>query len=124
MHLVAFCEVPCFLFVTPQNFSPLVVVLGIHIILDLTPNYRGQNSWFLPAQADVVAAKMKVSFVVGGRLCGFIHSKPCVHLAWLSQARLLPPIHSLKDRPTVHNVFFLISFLTALCVCVCVFPLL
>ncbi|XP_005351951.1 4F2 cell-surface antigen heavy chain [Microtus ochrogaster] len=32
---------------------------SIHIILDLTPNYRGQNSWFLPAQADVVAAKMK-----------------------------------------------------------------
>ncbi|XP_038171258.1 4F2 cell-surface antigen heavy chain [Arvicola amphibius] len=32
---------------------------SIHIILDLTPNYRGQNSWFLPAQADVVAAKVK-----------------------------------------------------------------
>ncbi|KAK7801124.1 hypothetical protein U0070_002791 [Myodes glareolus] len=32
---------------------------SIHIILDLTPNYRGQNAWFLPAQADVVAAKVK-----------------------------------------------------------------
>lgn len=32
---------------------------SIHIILDLTPNYQGQNSWFLPAQADVVAAKVK-----------------------------------------------------------------
>lgn len=62
-----------FFLVTPQNFSPLVVVLGIHIILDLTPNYRGQNAWFLPAQADVVAAKVKVSFVVGGRL--WIHSQ-------------------------------------------------
>lgn len=32
---------------------------SIHIILDLTPNYRGQNAWFLPAQADIVATKMK-----------------------------------------------------------------
>nr|BAE38250.1 unnamed protein product [Mus musculus] len=32
---------------------------SIHIILDLTPNYQGQNAWFLPAQADIVATKMK-----------------------------------------------------------------
>ncbi|NP_001233677.1 4F2 cell-surface antigen heavy chain [Cricetulus griseus] len=32
---------------------------SIHIILDLTPNYRGQSAWFLPAQADWVATKMK-----------------------------------------------------------------
>lgn len=32
---------------------------SIHIILDLTPNYQGQNAWFLPAQADTVATKMK-----------------------------------------------------------------
>ncbi|XP_059117490.1 4F2 cell-surface antigen heavy chain isoform X1 [Peromyscus eremicus] len=32
---------------------------SIHIILDLTPNYRGQNAWFLPAQADIVATKVK-----------------------------------------------------------------
>ncbi|MEJ1273452.1 solute carrier family 3 (activators of dibasic and neutral amino acid transport) member 2 [Cricetulus griseus] len=36
-----------------------LVVSGIHIILDLTPNYRGQSAWFLPAQADWVATKMK-----------------------------------------------------------------
>lgn len=34
---------------------------SIRVVLDLTPNYRGQNSWFLPGQADTVAAKMKVS---------------------------------------------------------------
>lgn len=32
---------------------------SIRIILDLTPNYQGQNAWFLPAQADIVATKMK-----------------------------------------------------------------
>lgn len=32
---------------------------SIHIILDLTPNYKGQNAWFLPPQADIVATKMK-----------------------------------------------------------------
>lgn len=32
---------------------------SIHIILDLTPNYQGQNAWFLPAQADAVATKVK-----------------------------------------------------------------
>lgn len=32
---------------------------SIHIILDLTPNYQGQNAWFLPAQADTVATKVK-----------------------------------------------------------------
>lgn len=32
---------------------------NIRVILDLTPNYRGQNSWFLPSQVGVVASKMK-----------------------------------------------------------------
>ncbi|XP_052046661.1 4F2 cell-surface antigen heavy chain isoform X2 [Apodemus sylvaticus] len=32
---------------------------SIHIILDLTPNYQGQNAWFLPAEADIVATKVK-----------------------------------------------------------------
>lgn len=32
---------------------------SIHIILDLTPNYKGQNAWFLPPQTDIVATKMK-----------------------------------------------------------------
>lgn len=43
-----------------QRLSLNWLFLGIHIILDLTPNYQGQNAWFLPAQADVVAAKVKV----------------------------------------------------------------
>lgn len=47
---------------SPKEFSQLVIFLGIHIILDLTPNYQGQNAWFLPAQADIVATKMKVRF--------------------------------------------------------------
>ncbi|XP_004713549.1 4F2 cell-surface antigen heavy chain [Echinops telfairi] len=32
---------------------------SIRVVLDLTPNYRGQNSWFLSAQVGLVAAKMK-----------------------------------------------------------------
>ncbi|XP_051002019.1 4F2 cell-surface antigen heavy chain [Acomys russatus] len=32
---------------------------SIRIILDLTPNYHGQEAWFLPEEADVVATKMK-----------------------------------------------------------------
>ncbi|XP_006903166.1 PREDICTED: 4F2 cell-surface antigen heavy chain [Elephantulus edwardii] len=32
---------------------------SIRVILDLTPNYKGQNSWFLPNQVEVVASKMK-----------------------------------------------------------------
>lgn len=45
-----------------ENFKDLLQCAkkkSIHIILDLTPNYRGQNTWFLPAQADIVATKMK-----------------------------------------------------------------
>lgn len=51
----------------PESFSTTAfcsVVLGIRVILDLTPNYRGQNSWFLPAQMNTVAAKVKVSVLV------------------------------------------------------------
>lgn len=32
---------------------------NVRVILDLTPNYRGQNLWFLPTEVDVVASKMK-----------------------------------------------------------------
>ncbi|XP_006875091.1 PREDICTED: 4F2 cell-surface antigen heavy chain [Chrysochloris asiatica] len=32
---------------------------SIRVILDLTPNYRGQNSWFLPTEVNVVTTKMK-----------------------------------------------------------------
>lgn len=32
---------------------------SIRVILDLTPNYLGQNSWFLPTQVDLVATKVK-----------------------------------------------------------------
>nr|KAF6275609.1 solute carrier family 3 member 2 [Myotis myotis] len=31
---------------------------GIQVILDLTPNYRGQDSWFLPTHMDTVATKI------------------------------------------------------------------
>ena len=47
------------------------IVPGIRVILDLTPNYKGQDSWFLPTEIDAVAAKMKVSVLVltaGGSL--------------------------------------------------------
>lgn len=67
---------------SPKEFLSPGYFLGIHIILDLTPNYKGQNAWFLPPQADIVATKMKVRFYgwwhidAGDLLCGFIHSKP------------------------------------------------
>ncbi|XP_045710763.1 4F2 cell-surface antigen heavy chain-like [Phyllostomus hastatus] len=32
---------------------------GLRVILDLTPNYRGQQSWFLPSQSATVATKMR-----------------------------------------------------------------
>ncbi|KAM8970242.1 4F2 cell-surface antigen heavy chain [Sarcophilus harrisii] len=32
---------------------------NIHIILDLTPNYQSQSSWFLPNQSEEVSAKLK-----------------------------------------------------------------
>ncbi|XP_004437560.1 PREDICTED: 4F2 cell-surface antigen heavy chain isoform X3 [Ceratotherium simum simum] len=32
---------------------------SIRVILDLTPNYRGQNPWFLPDEIGTVATKMK-----------------------------------------------------------------
>ncbi|XP_040837836.1 4F2 cell-surface antigen heavy chain [Ochotona curzoniae] len=45
-----------------EDFDSLLLAANkksIHVILDLTPNYLGENSWFLPTQVDVVAAKMK-----------------------------------------------------------------
>nr|XP_060462971.1 amino acid transporter heavy chain SLC3A2 [Panthera onca] len=46
---------------------------SIRVILDLTPNYEGQNSWFLPTQIDTVAAKMKdaLSFWLQAGVDGF-----------------------------------------------------
>lgn len=46
---------------------------SIRVILDLTPNYRGQNSWFLPAQMNTVAAKVKdaLSFWLQSGVEGF-----------------------------------------------------
>ncbi|KAB0404692.1 hypothetical protein E2I00_019041, partial [Balaenoptera physalus] len=35
------------------------LVLGIRVILDLTPNYKGQNLWFHSTQIDTVATKVK-----------------------------------------------------------------
>ncbi|KAM9660429.1 amino acid transporter heavy chain SLC3A2 isoform 2-T2 [Trichechus inunguis] len=34
---------------------------SIRVILDLTPNYRGQNSWFLPTQVDTVDTQMQAA---------------------------------------------------------------
>lgn len=50
------------------------IVLGLRVLLDLTPNYRGQKSWFLPNQSDAVATKMRVSVLVlmaGGQELGW-----------------------------------------------------
>ncbi|XP_047548415.1 4F2 cell-surface antigen heavy chain [Lutra lutra] len=46
---------------------------SIRVILDLTPNYRGQNSWFLPTEINSVAAKMKdaLSFWLRAGVDGF-----------------------------------------------------
>lgn len=46
---------------------------SIRVILDLTPNYKGQNSWFLPAEIDAVATKMKdaLSFWLQAGVDGF-----------------------------------------------------
>lgn len=46
---------------------------SIRVILDLTPNYKGQNSWFDSTQVDTVAAKMKeaLSFWLQAGVDGF-----------------------------------------------------
>uniref|UniRef100_A0A8C2UMB7 Solute carrier family 3 member 2 n=1 Tax=Chinchilla lanigera TaxID=34839 RepID=A0A8C2UMB7_CHILA len=46
---------------------------SIRVILDLTPNYRGQSSWFLPEQENATATKVKeaLSFWLKGRVDGF-----------------------------------------------------
>ncbi|XP_025301861.1 amino acid transporter heavy chain SLC3A2 [Canis lupus baileyi] len=46
---------------------------SIRVILDLTPNYKGQDSWFLPTEIDAVAAKMKfaLSFWLRAGVDGF-----------------------------------------------------
>ncbi|XP_074128599.1 amino acid transporter heavy chain SLC3A2 isoform X2 [Sminthopsis crassicaudata] len=45
-----------------EEFSHLLEAAkkkNIHVILDLTPNYRSQSSWFLPNQSEEVNGKMK-----------------------------------------------------------------
>uniref|UniRef100_A0A673TDE2 Solute carrier family 3 member 2 n=1 Tax=Suricata suricatta TaxID=37032 RepID=A0A673TDE2_SURSU len=46
---------------------------SIRVILDLTPNYKGQSSWFQPEQIDAVATKMKdaLSFWLQAGVDGF-----------------------------------------------------
>ncbi|XP_062949469.1 amino acid transporter heavy chain SLC3A2 [Cynocephalus volans] len=46
---------------------------SIQVVLDLTPNYRGQNSWFHSTQVDTVATKMKdaLSFWLQAGVDGF-----------------------------------------------------
>ncbi|XP_004646790.1 4F2 cell-surface antigen heavy chain isoform X1 [Octodon degus] len=46
---------------------------SIRVVLDLTPNYRGQNSWFLPEQANATTAKVKeaLSFWLKAGVDGF-----------------------------------------------------
>uniref|UniRef100_A0A8C3X0H1 Solute carrier family 3 member 2 n=1 Tax=Catagonus wagneri TaxID=51154 RepID=A0A8C3X0H1_9CETA len=46
---------------------------SIRVMLDLTPNYKGQNSWFDSSQIDAVAAKMKeaLSFWLQAGVDGF-----------------------------------------------------
>ncbi|KAM4846734.1 amino acid transporter heavy chain SLC3A2 [Thomomys bottae] len=49
-------------FGTQEDFNSLLQSAkkkSIRIILDLTPNYRGQNSWFLPTEVNTVAIKVK-----------------------------------------------------------------
>ncbi|XP_036996127.2 4F2 cell-surface antigen heavy chain-like isoform X2 [Artibeus jamaicensis] len=45
---------------------------GLRVILDLTPNYRGQK-WFLPSQSDTVATKMRdaLQFWLQAGVAGF-----------------------------------------------------
>lgn len=65
---------------TPKPFSMPAspsVVPGIRVILDLTPNYRGQDSWFLPTQMDTVATKITVSVPVPMAGGGSWHGSAC-----------------------------------------------
>lgn len=88
------------------------IVLGIRVILDLTPNYRGQNPWFLPDEITSVATKVEVSadgrwepdagavLVLSQQPC-----KPCPAsaegplAAWSQAGTLLP---RQKDKPAVY----------------------
>ncbi|KAM5247252.1 amino acid transporter heavy chain SLC3A2 [Ctenodactylus gundi] len=61
---------------SPEDFDGLLQSAkkkSIRVILDLTPNYRGQNSWFPPAQAHTVATKVKaaLSFWLQAGVDGF-----------------------------------------------------
>ncbi|XP_039716060.1 amino acid transporter heavy chain SLC3A2 [Pteropus medius] len=64
------------IFGTKEDFYSLLQSAkkkSIRVVLDLTPNYRGQNLWFLPSQVDTVAAKMKnaLSFWLQAGVDGF-----------------------------------------------------
>ncbi|XP_004874469.1 4F2 cell-surface antigen heavy chain [Heterocephalus glaber] len=59
-----------------EDFDSLLLAAkkkSIHVVLDLTPNYQGQNSWFLPTQVNDTAAKVKeaLSFWLEGGVDGF-----------------------------------------------------
>ncbi|KAF6106288.1 hypothetical protein HJG60_017563 [Phyllostomus discolor] len=49
-------------FGSKEDFDTLLQLAkkcGLRVILDLTPNYRGQQPWFLPSQSATVATKMR-----------------------------------------------------------------
>ncbi|XP_066107886.1 amino acid transporter heavy chain SLC3A2 [Saccopteryx bilineata] len=63
-------------FGSKEDFDSLLQLAkkkSIRVILDLTPNYRGQNSWFLPIQMNTVDTKMKdaLSFWLQAGVDGF-----------------------------------------------------
>lgn len=64
---------------------------SIRVILDLTPNYKGQSSWFQPMDSDVVTPKVKeaLSFWLNASVDGFqvrdveaLKSAPSVLAEW------------------------------------------
>lgn len=56
-----------------NSFLQVAKKKSIHVILDLTPNYQGKNSWFLPEQANATATKVKeaLSFWLQAGVDGF-----------------------------------------------------
>ncbi|XP_077615808.1 amino acid transporter heavy chain SLC3A2 [Crocuta crocuta] len=56
-----------------ENLLQAAKKKSLRVILDLTPNYEGQNSWFLASQIDAVSTKMKdaLSFWLQAGVDGF-----------------------------------------------------
>lgn len=74
-----------------ESFLQLAKKKNIRVILDLTPNYKGQNSWFQPMDSDVVTTKVKdaLSFWLNAGVDGFqvqdveaIKNAPSVLAEW------------------------------------------